>query len=201
MNTCENQSYQNFQKNNYQQVKQRTYTNSNASNQTQKRKNSQYQNYNQTSKQNYQNFSTNTKTNQPLNNNKNDYSESENLLLNDVYGKKSSTNNFENSSKENCSDYSNCNNDFDYSSILKTFFQNSENVNNNENIAMPDIETILKFKKIFERLNSKNATKDPIINLLIAFKPFMQESKKSIIDQLTKFMTISTALQDFNSFL
>ncbi len=66
---------------------------------------------------------------------------------------------------------------------------------------MPDIETLLKFKKIFERLNSKTSTKDPIVNLLYAIKPFMQDSKKSIVDQIAKFMTISSVLQDFNGFL
>ena len=66
---------------------------------------------------------------------------------------------------------------------------------------MPDIETLLKFKKIFERLNSKSNDNTPLINLLYAIKPFIQNSKKSIIDQLVKFMSISSVLQEFNNFL
>lgn len=61
---------------------------------------------------------------------------------------------------------------------------------------MPDIETILKIKKIIEKMNS--STNDPIINLLIALKPFIIDSKKSIIDQIIKFIEISSALYLFN---
>ena len=79
---------------------------------------------------------------------------------------------------------------------------NSEsNHNNSESSGMPDIETLLKFKKIFEKINSNSNTKDPLVNLLYAIKPFMQDSKKSVIDQIAKFMTISCILQEFNTFL
>lgn len=116
----------------------------------------------------------------------NDYS----LLLNDVYGKNVNSNN----------------DSSDFSSIFNAFFKNNSNCSesndtNNSSFDMPDIETLLKFKKLFERFNSKTATKDPMVNLLYAMKPFMQDSKKSVIDQITKFLTISSALQDFNSFL
>lgn len=141
-----------------------------------------------------------------LNNNIDNYSnnddESINLLLNDVYGKSDSS--------SSCGDYTNfsnkdnsnesINNNVDFSSILSSFLHgNSNSANSSQELNMPDIETIMKFKKIFDRLNSKD--NNPIVNLLYAVKPFMQDSKKSIIDQLAKFMTISSALQDFNSFL
>lgn len=63
-------------------------------------------------------------------------------------------------------------------------------------LEMPDIDTILKIKKIMEKMNS--STNDPIINLLNAIKPFIIESKKSIIDQIIKFIEISNALYLFN---
>lgn len=61
---------------------------------------------------------------------------------------------------------------------------------------MPDIETIMKIKKIMECMNSNQ--NDPIVNLLLSLKPFLQESKKSIIDQLIKFIGFSNALYLFN---
>ena len=61
---------------------------------------------------------------------------------------------------------------------------------------MPDIETILKIKKIMEHMKSNQ--NDPIINLLLSLKPFLQESKQSIIDQLIKFIGLSNALSLFN---
>ena len=116
----------------------------------------------------------------------------ESLLFTDVYGKKE-----EPSSSEQ--------NSFDFSTLLNTFMQNNSNSDSNhknsESSSMPDIETLLKFKKIFEKINSSSNTKDPLVNLLYAIKPFMQDSKKSVIDQIAKFMTISCILQEFNTFL
>ncbi len=61
---------------------------------------------------------------------------------------------------------------------------------------MPDIDTILKIKRIMEAMKSNS--NDPIVNLLLSLKPFLQESKKSIIDQIIKFIGISNALFLFN---
>lgn len=142
------------------------------------------------------------------------------LLLNDVYGK-----NYSSCNKENVNNQSsNCSseNNFDFSSLFNNFFQNNNNSNNNyssdntsnsannsninfsdffNNSNMPDMETLLKFKKIFECLNSKSKANDPIVNLLFAIKPFIKDSKKSLIDQFTKFISISSVLQEFNTFL
>lgn len=121
-------------------------------------------------------------------------------ILNDVYGEKTSAKTSNDSSFENTTKEQNKN--IDFSSILSSFMQSNNDSNSVFNDAnMPDLETLLKFKKIFERLNSKTNANSPIINLLYAIKPFIQDSKKSIIDQLTKFISISSALQDFNSFL
>ena len=120
-------------------------------------------------------------------------------ILDDIYGKNSKS-----EEKSNNSAQANNANTVDFSSLFSSFFQNNDNQNsNNSNLDfnMPDMETMLKFKKIFDCINSKTPGKDPIVNLLYAFKPFMQESKKSIIDQLTKFISISSVLHEFNNFL
>ncbi len=95
-------------------------------------------------------------------------------------------------------------------SLIK-MFQNSSNSNDSNgpssdadtskkasdpSFEMPDIDTIMKIKKIMECMKSN--PNDPIINLLLSLKPFLQESKKSIIDQLIKFIGISHAFYIFN---
>lgn len=151
-------------------------------------------------KNNQQHYNSNNKNSKhqqtsqyQSNNYNNTINNNENLLLNDVYGKSESSSTSSNNST------------YDFSSILNSFFQNNSNSdecnNNSSNFEMPDIETLLKFKKIFERFNSKSTKNDPMINLLYAIKPFMHNSKRNLIDQLTKFLTISSALQDFNIFM
>ena len=170
--------------------------------------NKTYNNQNHSVRKNSSNFQNVQQPNNksPYKNidNKTNYN-NESLLLNDVYGKES----FTNSDNKSSNDYSekqnssSTNENMDFSSLFNNFFQSNSNPSSNtsENSSMPDIETMLKFKKIFEHLNSKSNEKDPLVNLLYAIKPFMQESKKNIIDQLAKFMTISYILQDFNTFL
>ena len=73
---------------------------------------------------------------------------------------------------------------------------NSQKKQSDFSFDMPDIETIMKIKKIMEHMKSNQ--NDPIINLLLSLKPFLQESKKSIIDQIIKFIGLSNALFIFN---
>ena len=73
---------------------------------------------------------------------------------------------------------------------------NSQKKQSDSSFEMPDIETIMKIKRIMEHMKSNQ--NDPIINLLLSLKPFLQESKKSIIDQLIKFIGLSNALFLFN---
>ena len=146
---------------------------------------------------NYQ-AKTNKNYNNVSQNNNQNYSQEESLLMQDVYGKKD--------------DFAN-NTSPDFSALFQTFFgsqnssqstnQNSnsnskDNSNSTSNFEMLDMETILKFKKIFDRLQTSSNSNEPIVNLLRAIKPFMQESKKSIVDQIVKFITISAVLKDFN---
>ena len=82
---------------------------------------------------------------------------------------------------------SDCNNNYD---------SDSQKKQSESSFEMPDIETIMKIKKIMECMKSNQ--NDPIVNLLLSLKPFLQESKKSIIDQLIKFIGLSNALFIFN---
>jgi len=176
-------------------------------------------NYN---KNNTPNFQSKTNSNLQFNkenkNKTNDLRnfEEESLLLNDVYRKtnRNSNDSFsENEKNRNIFSSTNSNNSSpDFSALFNMFLQNinqtnhNSSQNNSENSTgndfnfseIPDIETLLKFKKIFERFQTKNSNNEPITNLLYAIKPFMQESKKSIIDQIVKFITISSVLQEFN---
>lgn len=72
----------------------------------------------------------------------------------------------------------------------------STNSTNTSSFEMPDIETIMKIKKVMDSMKSNH--NDPIVNLLLSLKPFIQEPKRSIIDQLIKFIGISNALFIFN---
>lgn len=157
------------------------------------RSNSPKNNSNHTNVTNSSTYSK-QRTNQNFNSNP----QSESLLMQDVYGK-------ENAKQQTSNQSTSTNSSPDFSSLFQTFFQNNTNSQNNEQNSnnttssdMPDFETILKFKKIFERLQANSNANEPVVNLLYAIKPFIQEQKKSIIDQIVKFITISSVLKDFN---
>lgn len=169
-----------------------------------------------------QNFNTHSYSNTKNIRQEKNYDE-ESLLLTDVYGTLDSDTDCENSNNSTFAEgvnhskshSSQSSQPFDFSVLLNSFLQNStqnnsqSNQNNSQNFnnipfnmsEMPDMETLLKFKKIFERFQNKNNNVNPVTNLLYAIKPFLQESKKSMIDQIAKFITISSVLQDFNSFI
>ena len=57
-----------------------------------------------------------------------------------------------------------------------------------------DIETILKMKSIFEKMNS---TDDPRANLLRSLKPYLKESRKSKVDQYIQLFNMSKVMDIF----
>ena len=75
---------------------------------------------------------------------------------------------------------------------------NTENTDNSENNSMPniDIETILKFKTIFDKMNSKD---DPRARLLRALKPYLKESRKEKVEQYIQFFNISKVIDLFGN--
>ena len=59
-----------------------------------------------------------------------------------------------------------------------------------------DLETILKFKSIIDKMNNKN---DPRTKLLYSLKPYLRESRRKKLDQyvnLLKFTSISEIFQN-----
>ncbi len=76
---------------------------------------------------------------------------------------------------------------------------NNENTSNDENSSsMPniDIETILKFKTVFDKMNSKD---DPRAKLLRALKPYLKESRKEKVEQYIQFFNISKVIDLFGN--
>lgn len=60
-----------------------------------------------------------------------------------------------------------------------------------------DFDTILKMKSIIDKMNVQN---DPRSNLLYSLKPYLNENRKSKIDQYVQLMNISRAMEIFPFF-
>ena len=73
---------------------------------------------------------------------------------------------------------------------------NNSNVSSDSTSSTPniDIETILKMKSIFEKMNS---TDDPRANLLRSLKPYLKESRKSKVDQYIQLFNMSKVMDIF----
>ncbi len=63
---------------------------------------------------------------------------------------------------------------------------------------MPDIETIMKIKKIMDSM--KTNSNDPSVNLLSSLKPYLREEKKTKVDQYIKILNMSKAMSTINDF-
>ena len=70
----------------------------------------------------------------------------------------------------------------------------SENTSDSSNFNNIDIETIMKMKSIIDKMNSKN---DPRSNLLLSLKPYLNENRKSKVDQYIRLMNMSKVLDVF----
>ncbi len=71
---------------------------------------------------------------------------------------------------------------------------NASDVNSNSTTPNIDIDTILKMKSIFEKMNS---TDDPRANLLRSLKPYLKESRKSKVDQYIQLFNMSKVMDIF----
>lgn len=81
--------------------------------------------------------------------------------------------------------------------------QSSENSTNSDNpsssnssFEMPDVETIMKIKKVMDQMNA-NAN-DPSVTLLNSLKPYLRENKKSKVDQYIKLISMGKAMSMFH---
>ena len=88
------------------------------------------------------------------------------------------------------------NSNLNKSSNQKTNNENSShNTNNTQfNSNDIDIETILKMKKIIDKMNIKD---DPRSNLLKSLKPYLNENRKSKIDQYIQLINMSKVMDVF----
>lgn len=81
---------------------------------------------------------------------------------------------------------------------------NSQNVNNSSGSSKSqdnsfntngiDFETIMKMKSIIDKMNVKD---DPRANLLQSLKPYLNESRKSKVDQYIQLMNMSKVMDVF----
>lgn len=85
---------------------------------------------------------------------------------------------------------------------LKNIFNNfkssseEQDSNNNNNFNF-DINTMLKMKKIMDKMNSKS--NDPRSNLLLSLKPYLNNNRKEKLEQYMQFLNISKIIEVFQS--
>lgn len=81
---------------------------------------------------------------------------------------------------------------------LSMLFEMLSKVNgpDQNNIEMPDMETILRLSKIMKSMNSSE--NNASANLLNSLKPFLRKTKQEKIDQYVKIMKISSVISEIN---
>ena len=97
--------------------------------------------------------------------------------INSIFNMMQSVNNPSNHSEDNFSSY-------------------SQDASNNNYSDIPDIETIMRIKKVVDSM--KTSSNDPNVNLLSSLKPYMRDEKKSQIDQYIKILNMTKALSILN---
>lgn len=90
--------------------------------------------------------------------------------------------------------------DIDLNSIINssnnTSSNNNEDYKNNSNSDFNfDINTILKMKQIFDKMNNNN---NPRNNLLLSLKPFLREEKREKLEQYIKISNLLSVLEIMN---
>ncbi|MBQ9297614.1 MAG: hypothetical protein IJ223_01025 [Clostridia bacterium] len=74
--------------------------------------------------------------------------------------------------------------------------QNSESSDSTTSSNNIDIETILKFKTMFDKINSKD---DERSRLLLALKPYLKDSRKNKVDKYIQFLNLSKVIDVFGN--
>lgn len=76
--------------------------------------------------------------------------------------------------------------------------KSSENTSNSSfSFNSIDLSTLLKFKTVFDKYQNSNSQN---VQLLMALKPFMKESRKAKIDQYTKLLKIAEVFETLDLF-
>ena len=73
----------------------------------------------------------------------------------------------------------------------------SQSFNPDMSQDMPDIETIMKIKRIMDSMKANS--NDPSVNLLSSLKPYMRDEKKTRIDQYIKLLSMGKAMSAFSN--
>lgn len=68
------------------------------------------------------------------------------------------------------------------------------NTESEQNFSNFDFETILKMKSIIDKMNEKD---DPRSNLLQSLKPYLNENRKSKVDQYVQLINLSRIMEVF----
>ena len=74
--------------------------------------------------------------------------------------------------------------------------QNTNQASNSHSSNI-DIETLLKIKKVMDKIN--NTQNSPSANLLLSLKPYLRDSRKDKVDQYIKLLNISNIMDIFKS--
>lgn len=67
-----------------------------------------------------------------------------------------------------------------------------------QSFEMPDMETIMKIKKIMDAVNS--SSNDPSTKLLLSLKPYLRDEKKNKVDNYIKLLSIGKVMSNFSDF-
>lgn len=73
---------------------------------------------------------------------------------------------------------------------------NNKDSSNNSNNFSIDMDTIIKIKKIIDKMNNNE---DPRAKLLYSLKPYLRESKKNKLDQYINFLNITKIADIMNN--
>ena len=86
----------------------------------------------------------------------------------------------------------------DKNSDFKNFFDDEEESSNNFSFDF-DLDTLLKLKSIFQKINDNNCPRN---RLLYSLKPFLKDSRKQKIDEYIKIaniLVVMNVINDINS--
>lgn len=72
--------------------------------------------------------------------------------------------------------------------------QNHSSETSSTNDSSIDFETILKMKKMFDKMNQTKKD-DPRSTLLLSLKPYMREGRKEKVDQYVKFLNMGKIIE------
>lgn len=83
-----------------------------------------------------------------------------------------------------------------HNSSSDSFNETNQGSSASSSASTIDFETIMKFKSVMDKMNSKD---DPRAKLLISLKPYLKDSRKSKVDQYIQFFNMSKIMGMFTN--